>query len=133
VKKYRSIIYILAAACACLFLIGCETSQAGGGTAPAPMAGPPKSGGRLIIYRVANFGTDLSLVLTVDGKDVASLTEGQSYNGYLSPGQHTLSARIDPNPGGVDPWQKSLTVQAGQTYSYTGSWSGGKLKLIPNR
>jgi len=124
-KKYSSIISILSLACACLIAVGCAT-QPGAATAP-----PPNSG-HVIITRVANFGADLSLVVSVDGKDVGSFTEGRNYSGYLPAGQHTLTARVDPNPGGKGPARKTLTVQAGQTYSYTAAWSGGNLKLVRN-
>ena len=124
-KKPSSIISILSLACACLISAGCAT-QPGAATAP-----PPNSG-HVIINRVANFGADLSLVVSVDGKDVGSFTEGRNYDGYLPAGQHTLTARCDPNPGGKGPARKTLTVQAGQTYSYTAAWSGGKLVLVRN-
>src|SRR5437667_1266017 len=115
-KKYSSIIHIVGVACACLFLIGCQTG---------PGAGPvPPNSGHLLVYRVANFGTDLSLILSVDGKDLGSFSDGQNYDGYLSVGQHRLTARVDPNRTGARPGRKSLTVQAGQTYSYTAAWSG---------
>src|SRR5207247_9243270 len=118
-KKYCSIIYIFSLACACLIAVGCAT-QPGAATAP-----PPNSG-HVLIYRVANFGSNLSLVVSVDGKDVGSFTEGRNYSGYLPAGQHTLSARVDPNPGGKRPGRKTLAVQAGQTYSYPAAASGGK-------
>src|SRR5881398_3319496 len=124
-KTYSSIIHILSLTCACLITAGCAT-QPGAATAP-----PPNSG-HVLIYRVANFGSNLSLVVSVDGKDVGSFTEGRSYDGYLPAGQHTLSARVDPNPGGKRPGRKTLAVQAGQTYSYTAAWSGGKLVLVRN-
>jgi len=126
-KKYASIIHILSLACAGLISVGCATTQPGAATAP-----PPNSG-HLIVTRVANFGTDLSLVLSVDGKDVGSFTEGRNYDGYLPAGQHVLIARVDPNPGGKRPGRKTLTVQAGQTYSYTAAWSGENLVLVRNR
>ena len=126
-KKYSSIIDILSLACACLISVGCATNQPGAATAPPPNAG------HLIVTRVANFGTDLSLVLSVDGKDVGSFTEGRSYSGYLSAGQHRLTARVDPNRTGTGPARKTLTVQAGQTYSYTAAWSGQKLVLVKNQ
>ena len=125
-KRYTSIIYILSLACAGIILSSCETTQPGAATAP-----PPNSG-HVLIYRVANFGSNLSLVVSVDGKDVGSYTEGRNYSGYLPAGQHTLSARVDPNPGGKRPGRKTLAVQAGQTYSYTAAWSGGKLVLVRN-
>src|SRR5881227_1719726 len=107
-KKYCSIIYIFSLACACLIAVGCAT-QPGAATAP-----PPNSG-HVLIYRVANFGSNLSLVVSVDGKDVGSYTEGRNYSGYLPAGQHTLSARVNPNPGGRGRGQKPLAVQAGKT------------------
>jgi len=124
-KKYCSIIYILSLSCAGLTLSNCAT-QPGAATAPPPNAG------HLIVTRVANFGSNLSLVLSVDGKDVGSFSEGRNYDGYLPAGQHVLSARVDPNPGGTRPGRKTLNVQTGQTYSYTAAWSGGKLVLVRN-
>jgi len=68
-KRYSSIIHIVSLACAGLVFTGCATNQAN-----API--PPNSG-HLLINRVANFGSDLSLVVSVDGKDVGSFTEGR--------------------------------------------------------
>src|SRR5947207_15943113 len=124
-KKYGSIAHILSLACVCLISVGCATNQ--------PDATAPPNSGHLLVNRVPNFGTDLSLILSVDGKDVGSFTEGRNYDGYLSAGQHRLTARVDPNPGGKRPGRKTLTVQAGQTYSYTAAWSGGKLVLVRNQ
>ena len=124
-KRYSSIIHIVIAACACLIFAGCATNQA---TAPIP----PNSG-HLLINRVANFGADLSLVVYVDGKNVGGFTEGRGYSGYLPAGQHTITVRVDPNPGGKRPGQKTLTIQAGQTYSYTAGWSGESLVLVRNQ
>jgi hypothetical protein len=127
-KKYYSIICILTLACAGLILSGCETTQSGAATAP-----PPNSG-HVLIYRIANFGSNLSLVVSVDGKDVGSFTEGRNYSGYLSAGQHVIVVRADPNQGGILPGKTTLTVQAGKTYSYTAAWSQGgeNLKLVRN-
>jgi len=126
-KKYASIIHILSLACACLISVGCATNQPGAATAP-----PPNSG-HLIVTRVANFGSDLSLVLSIDGKDVGSFTEGRNYDGYLPAGQHVITARVDPFQAGKRPGRKTITVQAGQTYSYTAAWSGGNLVLVRNQ
>jgi len=123
-KKYSLITCVLSVACIGLILISCQTTQSGAASAP-----PPNSG-QVLIYRVANFGTDLSLVVSVDGKDVGSFTEGRNYSGYLPAGQHTLTALVDPNRTGVRPGRKTLNVKAGQTYVYTAAWSGGNLVLV---
>ena len=124
-KKYSSIILIVSLAYAGLIFTGCATNPA--------TATIPANSGHLVVNRVANFGTDLSLVLSVDGKDVGSFTEGRSYSGYLSPGQHVLVARIDPNQGGTRPARKTLNVKAGQTYSFTAGQSGGNMTLVRNQ
>ena len=98
-KKYNSIIYIVSLACAGLIFTGCATNQA---TAPIPA-----NSGRLLVYRVANFGSDLVLVVSIDGKDVATLTEGRNYNGYLSAGQHQITARVDPYSGRYSSYAKN--------------------------
>jgi hypothetical protein len=124
-KRYSSIIYIVSLACAGLIFTGCAANQA---TAPIPA-----NSGRLLINRVANFGSGLSLIVSVDGKDVGSFTEGRNYSGYLSAGQHVIVVRADPNPGGKRPGRKTLTIQAGHTYSYTAAWSGQNLALVRNQ
>jgi len=125
-KAYNSIVYILGLACAGLIMSACETTGPGAATAP-----PPNSG-RVIVSRVANFGTDLSMVVSVDGKDVGSFTEGNNYSGFLPAGQHHITVRVDPNRTGARPGRSTVNVTAGQTYSYTAAWSGGNLKLVRN-
>jgi hypothetical protein len=120
-KKYSSIICIVSLACAGLIFTGCATNQAA-----API--PPNSG-HVLIYRVANFGENLGLVVSVDGKDVGSFSQGNNYSGYLPAGQHVLTARPDPNPAGTSPARKTVTIQAGQTYVYTAAWAGGGTRL----
>ena len=126
-KRYSSIIYIVSLAFACLIFSGCAGNQGGLAAGPAPA-----NSGHLIVTRVANFGENLGLVVSVDGKDVGSFSEGRSYSGYLSAGQHVITARADPRQPGARPGRKTLTVQAGQTYSYTAAWSGGNLVLVRN-
>ena len=125
-KKHGSIVLILSLACACVISVGCATNHPGAATAP------PNSG-HLLVYRVPNFGTDIGLILSVDGKDVGSFPEGQNYDGYLSAGQHRLTARADPPPTGAQAGRTTLTVKAGQTYSYTAAWSGSNLVLVRNQ
>jgi hypothetical protein len=121
-KKYNSLIQTLSLACAYLIVAGCANNP--GASTPAP------NSGHLLVYRAAKFGYRLNLVLSVDGKDVASLTEGQSYDGYLPAGQHVLGARVTSSTTGAHPVRKTMIVEAGQTYSYTATLSGGHLALV---
>jgi hypothetical protein len=124
-KRYSSVICMLSLACAGLIYTGCATNPA---TAPIPA-----NSGHVIVTRVANFGENLGLVVSVDGKDVGSFTEGRNYSGYLPAGQHVITVRAEPHQPGAGPARKTLTVQAGQTYSYTAAWSGGNLRLVRNQ
>src|SRR6516165_10217404 len=87
-------------------------------------------GGRLMVNRVANFGDRISLSLSVDGKEVARLVEGHSYDGYLAPGQHLISATVVPNLVYSPVWQKQINIQSGHTYSFTAVWQGQTMVLV---
>jgi membrane protein CcdC involved in cytochrome C biogenesis len=89
-------------------------------------------GGRLMVKRSANFGERVSLSLSVDGKQIARLVSGRTYNGYLTPGRHVISATVVPNMVYSPVWQKEINVQSGQTYSFTGIWQGTKMVLVSN-
>src|SRR5262245_46029872 len=114
-KKYASI-QIFSLVCA-----GLITTQTGALTAA------PTNSGHLLVYRAAKFGDRQALVLSVDGKHVASLTKGQKYDAYLPAGQHVLSAEINPNKMRAHPAQEKLIIEAGRTYSYTVALSGPNL------
>jgi hypothetical protein len=97
---------------------------------PSALTAAPPNSGHLLVYRAAKFGDRQALVLSVDGKHVASLTKGQKYDAYLPVGQHVLTAAVTPNKMGVRPAQQTLIVEAGRTYSYTAALSGQNLILV---
>ncbi|MGE5215221.1 MAG: hypothetical protein ACM3NN_16215 [Nitrospirota bacterium] len=121
-KTYHSVTHILSLACAGL-IAACAANQAGAAT---------ENSGHLVIDRVANFGTDLGLVVSIDGKDVGTFSEGNNYSGDLPAGQHTIIVRVDPNRTDAEPAKVTLNVVAGQTYSYTAGWSGDDMALTKN-
>ncbi len=108
---------------------GCQTSTTGTSGSTASRAAPSKNAARLTIQRAANFGMNLVLKVSIDGAQVATLVEGRSYHGTLSPGQHVISLTVTPNLGEFRGTTKRLTVQAGQTYSFFAMWSGQRLVL----
>jgi hypothetical protein len=124
-KKLLTLTSVLCAVAALAFVTGCASTA----TTTTTAAAPSKNAGRLIIERAANFGDRLSLNVSIDGAQVAGLVMGRSYNGTLSAGQHVLMLSVDPNLNGTPPTTKRLTVQAGQTYSFTAMWSGQRLVL----
>ena len=87
-----------------------------------------KDGGRLVVKRAPSLGNRLIIALTIDGAS-ASIGYGHTYRAYLRPGHHTLSVLATPRPQNSEPWQMSLDVQAGQTYTFTAQ-SGPKRQLI---
>ena len=78
---------------------------------------------RLIVNRSANFGTNESIKLFVDGTQVAVLGYNQSYNAPLAPGKHLLSISTSPEtyPEGT-PKQLAITAEPGGTYTFTAVW-----------
>jgi len=120
-KIYNSITHILSLACASLIAVYA-----------ANQAGAAPDSGHLTIDRVANFGSDLGLVVSIDGKDAGTFSEGRKYSGDLPAGEHTIIVRVDPNLNDAKPAQTKLNVVAGQTYSYTAGWSGQDMALTKN-
>jgi hypothetical protein len=117
-KTYNSLTHILSLACAGLIA-----------AFAANQAGAAPNSGHLIIHRVANFGSDLGLLVSIDGKDVGSFSEGRKYSGDLPAGEHTIIVRVEPNLNDVKPAQTKLNVVAGQTYTYTAGFSGQNMAL----
>ena len=118
-KKYNhSICGLLIVALAYFTFSGCQTTSTGASGSTA----------HLTVSRGQKFGTRSILAVMVDGARVASLTEGQAYNGTLSPGQHVISVSASGPSRGTSP-AKTITAAAGQTYSLTATWSGKHLVL----
>ena len=87
-----------------------------------------KDGGRLVVKRAPSLGNRLIIALNVDGKS-ASIGYGHTYRTYLAPGHHTLSVIATPRPQNSKPWEMSLDVQAGQTYTFLAQ-SGPNRQLV---
>ena len=98
---------------------GCQTTN----------TGPSGSMAHLTVQRGPKFGAGSVLAVMVDGARVASLTEGQAYNGALSPGQHVISVSVS-GPTRFAPPTKTIMAAAGQTYSLTATWHGKHLVLL---
>lgn len=125
----------VAMACASFILSACDTTGGGSSSSassrPAAMSGSnSKNAGTLIVQRAANMGTDLTMNVWLEGKQVAALGIGQTYTGSVSAGPHKLSALVIPNRVGLQHTRKTLNVTAGQTYNFTGMWKAERLVLM---
>jgi hypothetical protein len=119
-KKYNyPICGLLIVAVAYFTFSGCQTTNTG---ASGSMA-------QLTVQRGPKFGSKQVLAVMVDGARVASVTEGQAYNGTLSPGQHVISVSPSGPYRGALP-KKTVMAEAGQSYSFTATWQGKHLVLL---
>ena len=118
-KKYNyPICSLLIVALVYFTFSGCQTTS----TAPSgPVA-------HLTVRRGPKFGSAQVLSVMVDGARVASVTEGQAYNGTLTPGQHVISVSAS-GPERFTPPTKTIMAAAGQTYTLTAVWQGKHLVL----
>jgi hypothetical protein len=73
---------------------------------------------RLIVARVANFGTFNYLNLFVDGVYVANLGYLRSYEAVLPPGRHVLSV----SPELLYCTHTIVNAEPGRTYAFTARW-----------
>src|SRR5256886_13735085 len=72
--------------------------------------------GRLIVQRTPNFGTHLSIRMSIDGKKVANIGRNQHYGGVLSARRHVGTLLAPPNTEARRPTSIALTIQSGPVY-----------------
>jgi hypothetical protein len=92
-----------------------------------------RSGGRLIVMRIPNFGWNIVLNLKIDGRTVANVVQGRRYDHSIPAGRHVLTASAVPNTYYSVPTSTVLNVRSGQTYVFTASWDGSnRVVLVPS-
>ena len=103
------------------------TSTASEISSPATRASPAEPGpsaetavgqpgGRLIVLRAANFGSNMALNLKIDGRTAANIVQGGRYDEFVPEGRHMLSVSAGAN---YQPTSTVLNVRRGQTYVFT--------------
>ena len=103
------------------------TSTASEVSSPATRASPAepgpsaetavaRPGGRLIVLRAANFGSNMALNLKIDGRTAANVVQGGRYDHFVPAGRHMLTVSAGAN---YQPTSMVLNVQSGQTYVFT--------------
>ena len=90
-----------------------------------------KSGGRLIVIRVANFGWNVAANLKIDGQTVANIVQGRRYDHRISAGPHVLTVSAVPNNDMRQPTSITVNVRPGGTYIFTALWDSDHVYLRP--
>ena len=85
-------------------------------------------GSRLVVRRSPVLGHNVRITLTIDGQLAGTLVRGHTFDRYITPGRHILTA--SPSRSG-DPWKGTLDMRPGKAYSYTASFNVNKLVLTP--
>jgi hypothetical protein len=85
-----------------------------------PLLVRPGSGGRLVIWRIANLGKGAAVCMWLDGMPIGVIGYGHTYDRFLPAGHHVLSVTVSPHPTwpGYES-QTILNVRNGQTYAFT--------------
>lgn len=94
----------------------------------AIFANTAAEGGRLLITRSPTLGRNVTISLKIDGQPAGSLTWGRTYDRFITPGRHVLTASASRTGSA---WQATLDVRPSQTYSYSAAYSVDKLVLTP--
>jgi len=127
-NRTKSIKNLFSVACACLALAACTTNQSGT-SSTGTSAASSTSGGRLIVHRSPTFGGGF-LTLTLDGKQVADVGLNRTYDAYVSPGQHVLTAVHTPNISAQVPASATFTAEIGKTVSFIAQWQDDVVVLV---
>src|SRR5438045_1108942 len=80
------------------------------------------TGARLIVQRAPNFGTEVVVHLSIDGKKVAEIQRDHRYEGFVSAGRHVLTVLPMPNIELRRPTSLRVTLRSGRTYIFTATW-----------
>jgi hypothetical protein len=81
-----------------------------------------RPGGRLVIVRSPNFGWKIALHVKIDGRSIANVVQGRSFDHVIPPGHHVVTVSVVPNSYFVDPTSVSLNVRHGHLYSFMAMW-----------
>jgi len=79
-------------------------------------------GGRLIVLRAPNFGWNLVLNLKIDGKTVANVVQGRSYDRFIPAGRHVLTVSAASSVSSYEPTSTSINVHPGESYVFMAMW-----------
>jgi hypothetical protein len=110
-----------------LYLLGARsTINAGAGSAELYNPTLSHNNARLVVQRIADFGTQIALHVYIDDMQVATLPINTGYEALVRPGDHVLSVCTTPNPHGKTRFtHRTVQMHRGETYKFTAMWVDG--------
>src|SRR6266404_8417318 len=130
-KIFAKVFMGMSILCAMLAMVVDANARAHPTATPTPSKSSRPTA-RLIVQRAPNFGTDLSIRLSIDGKKAADVPRNQHYGGVLAAGRHVVSALVLPNTQSRRPTSMVLAMKPGKVYIFTAMWEGDRLILRPS-
>jgi hypothetical protein len=115
----NSLTKVILLAMACTFAIASNAQE----VVTTPASSNSAETARLIVERVANFGTPDSINLFIDGTEVAVIGYNETYDAPLPAGKHVLAISTNPRTLPQGPPRKlEMTAEPGKTYTFTAVW-----------
>ena len=74
---------------------------------------------RLVIRRAPDLGRNVIVQLSIDGRTVAAITYGHTYETALSAGPHSIAVAPMPNAKWKGATSMTLNAHSGRTYTFT--------------
>ena len=87
-----------------------------------------RSTGRLIVSRDPSLGSSMVVNLQLDGRTVANLVAGSSFNRSVSTGIRRLA--VSAGPGSSRSTSTTVNVRRGRTYRFTVARQGGSNNVV---
>ena len=77
----------------------------------------------LTLFRVADFGNQLGLSISIDGIPITTLSWGEGYRAIIRPGRHLITVTDSPSPYGKTKFtHRTIDFRPGQNYAFTAIW-----------
>jgi hypothetical protein len=103
-----------------------STINAGAGAADYRSGALSHDNARLTVRRIADFGTQISLNVYIDGVQVTMLPLNTGYDALVRPGEHVISVSTSPCVYGKTRYtHRHVRMHRGETYAFTAMWLDG--------
>ena len=77
----------------------------------------------LTLFRVADFGNQLGLSISIDGIPITTLSWGEGYRAFIRPGRHVITVTDSPLPYGKTKFtHRTIDFVPGHNYAFTALW-----------